>query len=374
MTERTFEHSLMELSKLWTHTAIRSNSPVPGAFVAVSASARLRRLHTSARCTAAAKPNQEQWRRRPTTPGGRRLDTSVTINTAFSRSEATAAPESIPYSDLTIGVPRETYPQERRVSVAPQNIGQLRKKGFARVLVERGAGTEAQFTNEAYEVAGATLVDRDAVWSGSDILLKVRAPRMSGPVDEIQALKEGGTVISMIQPAQNKPPGRCSRIAKDDLGSPMDMVPRISRAQAFDVLSSMANIAGYKAVIEASNHFGRFFTGQVTAAGKIPPSKVLVIGAGVAGLSAISTARRMGAIVRGFDTRAAAREQVQSLGAEFLSVSIEEDGAGDGGYGKEMSKEFIDAEMKLFMDQCRDVDIVVTTAQIPGKAITKADH
>ena len=365
-TERTFEHSLLQLSKLWTRTAIRSGLPVPGAFVAVSANARLRRIHTSARCTPAATPNQAQWKRRPTTYGGLKLDTSVTINTNFSRSEATATPESIPYSDLTIGVPRETYPQERRVSVAPQNIGQLRKKGFARVLVERGAGAEAQFTDEAYEVAGATLVGRDAVWSESDILLKVRAPRMSGPIDEIQALKEGSTVVSVIQPAQNKP--LVDALASRKMTSfAMDMVPRISRAQAFDVLSSMANIAGYKAVIEASNHFGRFFTGQVTAAGKIPPSKVLVIGAGVAGLSAISTARRMGAIVRGFDTRAAAREQVQSLGAEFLSVSIEEDGAGAGGYGKEMSKEFIDAEMKLFMDQCRDVDIVVTTAQIPGK-------
>jgi NAD(P) transhydrogenase len=151
----------------------------------------------------------------------------------------------------------------------------------------------------------------------------------------------------------------------------MDMIPRISRAQTFDALSSMANIAGYKAVLEASNHFGRFLTGQVTAAGKIPPSKVLVIGAGVAGLSAIAAARRLGAIVRGFDTRSAAREQVQSLGAEFIEVEIQEEGAGQGGYAKEMSKEFYDAEMKLFMEQARDVDIIITTALIPGKAAPK---
>jgi NAD(P) transhydrogenase len=145
------------------------------------------------------------------------------------------------------------------------------------------------------------------------------------------------------------------------------MIPRISRAQVFDALSSMANIAGYKAVLEASNHFGRFLTGQTTAAGKIPPSKVLVIGAGVAGLSAITTAKRLGAIVRGFDTRSAAREQVQSLGADFLEVNIQEDGSGAGGYGKEMSKAFVEAEMKLFMQQCREVDIVITTAMIPGR-------
>jgi NAD(P) transhydrogenase len=151
----------------------------------------------------------------------------------------------------------------------------------------------------------------------------------------------------------------------------MDMVPRISRAQVFDALSSMANISGYKAVLEASNNFGRFLTGQVTAAGKVPPCKVLVIGAGVAGLSAIATARRLGAIVRGFDTRPAAREQVQSLGAEFVEVDFEEDGSGAGGYAKEMSKEFIEAEMRLFAEQAQDVDIIITTALIPGKPAPK---
>ncbi|OCL13404.1 NAD transhydrogenase mitochondrial precursor [Glonium stellatum] len=269
-----------------------------------------------------------------------------------------------PYSTLTIGIPRETYPDERRVAVTPQNAEILLKKGFSRVLIERGAGVEAQFTDEAYEQAGAKTVDRRTVFSQSDILLKVRAPSVDGPDSEVDALREGATVISFLYPAQNR--HVVDRLASRGTTSfAMDMVPRISRAQVFDALSSMANIAGYKAVLEASNHFGRFLTGQ------IPPCKVLVIGAGVAGLSAIATARRMGAIVRGFDTRSAAREQVQSLGAEFIEVELEEEGSGTGGYAKEMSKEFIEAEMKLFTEQCREVDIVITTALIPGKPAPK---
>jgi NAD(P) transhydrogenase len=264
-------------------------------------------------------------------------------------------------------VPAETFAGEKRVAVAPQNVPLLLKKGFSRVLVERGAGAQAEYADEIYEHMGATVVDRHTVWSESNILLKVRAPSIDKEVDLI---REGAVVASMIQPAQNK--DLVEALARRRVTAfAMDMIPRISRAQAFDVLSSMANIAGYKAVLEASNHFGRFLTGQVTAAGKIPPSKVLVIGAGVAGLSAITTAKRLGAIVRGFDTRSAAREQVQSLGADFLEVEIKEEGGGAGGYSKEMSKEFIEAEMKLFMDQCKDVDIVVTTAQIPGKPSPK---
>lgn len=275
-------------------------------------------------------------------------------------------PPSIPYSDLTVGVPRETFTNERRVAISPQNVALLKKKGFRNVLVERGAGVQADFLDEAYEKAGATLVDTDRVWSQADIVLKVRGPNMN----EIDRLKEGATIISMLQPAQNK--DIVERLAARKVTSfAMDMIPRISRAQVFDALSSMANIAGYKAVLEASNNFGRFLTGQVTAAGKIPPCKVLVIGAGVAGLSAIATARRMGAIVRGFDTRSAAREQVQSLGAEFIEVEIEEDGSGAGGYAKEMSPEFIAAEMKLFTEQAKDVDIIITTALIPGKRAPK---
>ncbi|RAQ58854.1 NAD(P) transhydrogenase [Aspergillus flavus] len=298
----------------------------------------------------------------------------VARRSASSSSSPSPVPV-VPYSSLTVGVPRETYPNERRVAITPQNVALLLKKGFSRVLIERGAGEAAELLDQAYEQAGATLVDRATVWSQSNIILKVRGPQ---PGDEIEALQQGSTIISFLYPAQNKQ-------LVDQLASrrvtafAMDMVPRISRAQTFDALSSMANIAGYKAILEASNQFGRFLTGQVTAAGKviildqliIPPSKVLVIGAGVAGLSAIASARRLGAIVRGFDTRPAVREQVQSLGAEFIEVDIQEDGAGQGGYAKEMSKEFIEAEMKLFMEQCREVDIIVTTALIPGKPAPK---
>ncbi|KAJ5688877.1 hypothetical protein N7462_003269 [Penicillium macrosclerotiorum] len=275
-----------------------------------------------------------------------------------------------PYSALTVGVPRETHPSERRVAITPQNVTMLLKKGFSQVLVERGAGEGAQLLDHVYEKAGAKIVDRDAVYSESDIVLKVRGPQIDGPFNEVQALRKGSTVISFLYPAQNKQIVD-ALAARGVTSFAMDRIPRISRAQVFDALSSMANIAGYKAVLEASNHFGRFLTGQVTAAGKIPPSKVLVIGAGVAGLSAIASARRMGAIVRGFDTRPAVREQVQSLGAEFIEVDFQEDGAGQGGYAKEMSKEFIEAEMKLFMEQAREVDIIITTALIPGRPAPK---
>lgn len=269
-----------------------------------------------------------------------------------------------------MGVPREIAPNERRVAITPQNVTMLLKKGFSRVLIERGAGESAQLLDHVYEKAGATIVDRDTIYSESDIVLKVRGPQIDGPFNEVQALRKGSTVISFLYPAQNK--SVVDALAERGVTAfAMDRIPRISRAQVFDALSSMANIAGYKAVLEASNHFGRFLTGQVTAAGKIPPSKVLVIGAGVAGLSAIASARRMGAIVRGFDTRPAVREQVQSLGAEFVEVDFQEDGAGQGGYAKEMSKEFIEAEMKLFMEQAREVDIIITTALIPGKPAPK---
>lgn len=289
------------------------------------------------------------------------------VSPIWSRFKSELVSEPVPYSELTIGIPAETYDGEKRVAVAPQNIPLLLKKGFSRVLVERGAGANAEYADEVYEHVGATVVDRQTVWSQSNILLKVRAPNIES---EVPNIRPGTTVISMVQPMQNRP--LVEALANQRVTAfAMDMIPRISRAQAFDVLSSMANIAGYKAVLEASNHFGRFLTGQVTAAGKIPPSKVLVIGAGVAGLSAITTARRLGAIVRGFDTRSAAREQVQSLGADFLEVSIKEEGSAAGGYSKEMSKEFIEAEMKLFMEQCKEVDIVVTTAAIPGKPSPK---
>ncbi|KAF5381083.1 hypothetical protein D9615_004019 [Tricholomella constricta] len=284
-------------------------------------------------------------------------------STKFCQETLSNAPESpgVPYSSLTIGVPREVFPGEKRVSLTPQNTALLLKKGFGKVLVERHAGAEAQFLDEQYASAGATIVSREEVFGSSDIMLKVRPPLHGQESDHV---REGSTVISFLYPTQNKMIVESLASRKVNAFA-MDMIPRISRAQVFDALSSMANIAGYKAVLEASNHFGRFLTGQ------IPPGKVLVIGAGVAGLSAIATARRLGAIVRGFDTRSVAREQVQSLGAEFLEVNVQEEGGGAGGYAKVMSKEFIAAEMALFMEQCKDVDIVITTALIPGKPAPK---
>lgn len=287
---------------------------------------------------------------------------------AYRRSETQSSKNpGIPYSSLSVGAPRETYPNERRVALTPQNVALLKKKGFSSVFVEREAGAHAKFLDEDYIKAGATLVSRDELLNTADILLKVRPPSQE---DEAKRFSEGSTIISFLYPAQNKSLVETLASCKLNVFA-MDMIPRISRAQTFDALSSMANIAGYKAVLEAANHFGRYLTGQVTAAGKVAPGKVLVIGAGVAGLSAIATARRLGAIVRGFDTRSAAREQVQSLGAEFLEVDITEEGGGAGGYAKEMSKEFIEAEMALFMEQCKDVDIVITTALIPGKPAPK---
>lgn len=285
----------------------------------------------------------------------------------YSTESTTVVPPTRPYKDVVVGVPTEIFEGERRVAITPTNVALLLKKGFAKVLVQRGAGSKADFLDEAYKAAGATLVDSaSGVWSEADIVLKVRSPAK----DEVESIRPKQTVISFMQPAQNKELVDAIA-AKGATSFAMDMIPRISRAQVFDALSSMANIAGYKAVLEASNNFGRFLTGQVTAAGKIPPCKVLVIGAGVAGLSAIATARRLGAVVRGFDTRPATREQVQSLGAEFIEVDFKEDGSGAGGYAKEMSKEFIEAEMKLFKDQAKEVDIIITTALIPGKPAPK---
>ncbi|KAF4120626.1 H+-translocating NAD(P) transhydrogenase [Geosmithia morbida] len=292
---------------------------------------------------------------------------SPSVLRPYSTESTAPVPPTKPYRDLTIGVPTEVFPGERRVSLTPANVTLLYKKGFAKVLVQRGAGRLADFADESYTAAGATLVDSaENIWSDSNIVLKVRSPAQK----EIESIRSGQTIISFLQPVQNKELVDAIAARGATIFS-MDMIPRISRAQVFDALSSMANITGYKAVLEASNIYGRFLTGQVTAAGAIPPSKVLVIGAGVAGLSAIATARRLGAVVRGFDTRPATREQVQSLGAEFVEVDLKEDGSGIGGYAKEMSKEFIDAEMKLFKDQAKDVDIIITTALIPGKPAPK---
>ena len=269
-----------------------------------------------------------------------------------------------PYSNLTIGVPKEILPNERRVALSPAAVKLLTKEGF-NVTIEKGAGTEAKFSDTQFVESGAKIVSRDEVFN-SDIILKVCAPR----TEEVKLLKKSTNLISFLYPAQNE--DLINQLAEQSVTAfAMDCVPRISRAQVFDALSSMANIAGYKAVVEAANNFGRFFTGQITAAGKIPPAKVLVIGGGVAGLSAIGTAKNMGAIVRAFDTRAAVKEQVQSLGAEFLEVSMKESGEGTGGYAKEMSPEFIKAEMELFAKQCKEVDILISTALIPGKPAPK---
>jgi len=263
---------------------------------------------------------------------------------------------------MNIGIPREIYPGEKRVATTPEVATHLQKLGFT-ITLESGAGEAAKFTDDAYRQAGVEIsTDRQSLWSSSDIILKVRAPEQ----DEIELLHEGQTLISFIWPAQNEALMN-SLAAKKVNVLAMDSVPRISRAQKLDALSSMANIAGYRAVIEAAEHFGRFFTGQITAAGKVPPARVMVIGAGVAGLAAIGTAKSLGAIVRAFDTRPEVKEQVESMDAEFLELDFEEEGSGAGGYAKVMSKEFIKAEMELFAAQAKEVDIIITTALIPGK-------
>ncbi|KAK6168199.1 hypothetical protein SNE40_022075 [Patella caerulea] len=269
-----------------------------------------------------------------------------------------------PYSNITVGIAKESFPNEKRVAAVPAVVQVLTKKGF-NVNVEENAGVEAKFKNDDYAAAGANIKNTQDLYK-SDILLKVRGPSLA----EVDQFKNGGTLISFLYPAQNK--DLVDKLATKNLTVfAMDCIPRISRAQVFDALSSMANIAGYKAVIEAANNFPRFFAGQITAAGKVPPAKVLVIGGGVAGLSAIGTAKNLGAIVRGFDTRAAVKEQVESFGAEFLEVNIKESGEGTGGYAKTMSKEFIEAEMALFAKQCKEIDILLTTALIPGKPAPK---
>lgn len=263
---------------------------------------------------------------------------------------------------MTIAVPRETHEGERRVAATPESVAQLIKLGYA-VEVEAGAGVNASYPDDAYRAAGARIVDdAQALLSGADIVAKVRPPSS----EEVQRLKPGATLIGFIWPAQHA--ALLEQLAaREATVLAMDCVPRISRAQKLDALSSMANMAGYRAVVEAAQHFGRVFTGQITAAGKMPPAKVLVIGAGVAGLAAIGAARGLGAIVRAFDTRPEVGQQVESMGAEFLSIDIEEEGGGSGGYARQMSAKFIEAEMALFEAQAREVDIIITTALIPGK-------
>ncbi|WP_250454009.1 Re/Si-specific NAD(P)(+) transhydrogenase subunit alpha [Caballeronia sp. ATUFL_M2_KS44] len=271
---------------------------------------------------------------------------------------------------MMIAVPRERYPGERRVALTPEVVGHLLKLGFE-VTVETGAGEHAAFPDEAYRAAGARIAENaPSLYAGADIVVKVRAPSIAPVGDEIEWLREGSTLISFVWPAQNA--ALLTQLAARNVTVlAMDCVPRISRAQKLDALSSMANMAGYRAVIEAAHRFGRGFMGQITAAGKIAPAKVMVIGAGVAGLAAIGAARSLGAIVRAFDTRPEVRQQVESMGAEFLELDYVENGSGSGGYAKEMSPEFIAAEKALFAAQAKDVDIIVTTALIPGKPAPK---
>lgn len=265
---------------------------------------------------------------------------------------------------MFIAIPKETLQDETRVAATPATTEQLRKLGFT-VLVESGAGASAGFSDEAYSQAGASIADSAKLWA-SELIYKVNAPTEQ----EISLLQKGSTLVSFIWPAQN--PDLVARLAAQGVNVlAMDMVPRISRAQSLDALSSMSNIAGYRAVIEAAHSFGRFLSGQITAAGKVQPAKVLVIGAGVAGLAAIGAARSLGSIVRAFDTRLEVAEQIESLGGEFLKLEFAEDGSSSSGYAKVMSDEFIAAEMALFAAQAKEVDIIITTALIPGRPAPK---
>jgi len=269
---------------------------------------------------------------------------------------------------VKIGVPKEVFEGENRVAMTPESAKMLQKLGYD-CVIETKAGEAAGFSDAVYKEAGVEVVKTAAaLWKAADIIAKVRQPNDT----ELKRLSADKTLISFLWPAQN--PELLEQLtATGATVMAMDSVPRISRAQKVDALSSMANIAGYRAVVEAAQHFGRFFTGQITAAGKVPPAKVLVIGAGVAGLAAIGAAKSMGAIVRSFDTRPEVKEQVESMDAEFLMLDFEddEDGAGEGGYAKVMSEAFIKAEMELFAEQAKDVDIIITTALIPGRPAPK---
>ncbi|MGZ5045628.1 MAG: Re/Si-specific NAD(P)(+) transhydrogenase subunit alpha [Usitatibacter sp.] len=265
-----------------------------------------------------------------------------------------------------IGVPKETFPGEKRVATVPEVVPKLAKLGFS-VIVQSGAGEAASIGDDAYAAAGARIVpDAASVWSGADIVFKVRAPSR----EEVQAMRDGQTLVSFIWPAQN-PDLLRELAAKKATVLAMDSVPRMSRAQKLDALSSMANIGGYRAVIEAAHEFGRFFTGQITAAGKVPPAKVFVIGAGVAGLAAIGAASGLGAIVRANDTRPEVADQIKSLGGEYVGVDYVEEGTGVGGYAKVMSEGFQKAQRETFAKQAKEVDIIITTALIPGKPAPK---
>ena len=268
---------------------------------------------------------------------------------------------------LLIGVPLETAHEERRVATVPDVVEKLIKLGFS-VAVQSGAGTGANFSDDDYRTAGADVVPTAAdLWGRSDIVLKVRPPSS----DEVALMREGGTLIGFVWPAQN-PELMQQLAAKRATVLAIDSLPRtLSRAQKMDALTSMAGVSGYRAVIEAAHAFGRYFNGQITAAGKVPPAKVFIAGAGVAGLAAIGTAAGLGAIVRANDTRAEVADQVKSLGGEFVKVDYEEEGSGGGGYAKVMSEGFQQAQRAMYAQQAKEADIIITTALIPGKPAPK---
>lgn len=270
---------------------------------------------------------------------------------------------------VKIGALTEVFPGENRVAMTPDSAVQLAKLGHASVI-QSGAGAKAGFSDAAYAAAGVeVLPTAAAVIAAADVIVKVRGPEAK----ELATLGDGQTLISFFWPAQNAE--LLEAAAKKNLTVvAMDMVPRISRAQKMDALSSMANIAGYRAVMEAGNNFGRFFTGQVTAAGKVPPAKVLVVGAGVAGLAAVGTATSLGAIVHAFDVRPEVAEQIESMGANFVFLDFAEqqtDGAATGGYAAPSSPEFREAQLKKFRELAPEMDIVITTALIPGRPAPK---
>lgn len=269
---------------------------------------------------------------------------------------------------MKVGALKEIKSGEARVALTPDSATQIQKLGHE-CFVQSGAGVAAGFNDETYEKAGVTVVkDATALIDAVDVVIKVREPSL----DEVKSLKKGQTLISFFWPAQSED---LLAAAKDQGATAiaMDMVPRISRAQKMDALSSMANIAGYRAVIEAGNNFGRFFTGQVTAAGKVPPARVLIVGAGVAGLAAIGTSTSLGAITMAFDVRPEVAEQIESMGAEFVFLDFEEsqDGAATGGYAAPSSPEFREKQLEKFRELAPDVDIVITTALIPGRPAPK---
>ncbi len=278
------------------------------------------------------------------------------------------APAAVtPQSPQRIGVPREVFPGEKRVATVPEAVEKLIKLGF-KVAIESGAGDPANFSDETYRAAGAeVIIGAAALWAASDIVFKVRGPT----TEEVALMHEGQVLVSFIWPAQN-PELMQQLAAKKVTVLAIDALPRtLSRAQKMDALTSQAGVAGYRAVIEAANAFGRFFSGQITAAGKVPPAKVFIAGAGVAGLAAIGTAASLGAIVRANDTRAEVADQVVSLGGEFVKVDYVEEGSGGGGYAKVMSEGFQQAQREMYAKQAKDVDIIITTALIPGKPAPK---